>query len=336
MIPRSLLLPLLLLPLAACSPVYVARSAAGHADLLLRRRDIGKAIEDPRTPPGLRARLEVARDARLFAFDGLGLKRSRAFSSYSPVARSAVTYIVSASRKTKLEPYVWSFPIVGRFPYKGYFVKPRAQREKRRLEGLGYDATLSGAAAYKTPLPFADPLPSSALAQSTGALSALLIHELAHGTVYFKNQTAFDEAAAEFIGERGAQEFLTKRFGPASEELAAYRRELQADGSVAAAFARLRAKLEALYAGQGSESEKLRRREDLFAEARAELERLGFPVPGLNNAVVLAHGLYHADAAPFESLLGRCGGDWRRFVRALRGLDGARPMESLRSLSSCP
>lgn len=301
----------------------------GHADLLVRRRSIAGALEDPRTDPALRGKLSTADSARRFAFERMDLKRTGAFSSFVSIDRSAVTYLVSASPRTRLEAYRWWFPIVGSFPYKGYFVKKRALAERDRLEKAGLDAAVSGAAAYKTPLPFSDPLPSSALSLSTGALAALLIHELAHGTVYFKNQSEFNEAAAEFIGRKGAAQYMAERFGPDSPELADYRRELADDEKVDQLFARLRAKLQTLYAETVVDADKLSRREALFAQAKSELSALGVQLHNLNNAVVVAHGVYHSDL-PFQMLLDSCGGDWWRFIVALKALDSADPAGALR------
>jgi predicted aminopeptidase len=315
--------------LGGCSPIYAIQSAAGHADLLMRRRKISDSLQDPRTPPALRASLLTADSSRKFAFDKLGLARTSDFSSWSPIDRDAVTYLVSGSRRTKLEPYEWSFPLVGRFPYKGYFKESRALHEKERLEKKGWDATVGGAVAYKTPLPFADPLPSPALQLSTGSLAALLVHELAHGTVYFKNQTEFDESAAEFIGVEGAKRYLAERFGKDSPELAAYKKDLEREAKANEVFTRLRKKLEALYAGPAADDEKLKRREPIFAAAVAELREMGIEAKGLNNANVVAHGTYHADL-PFRALLDRFGGDFPRFVAELRSLDKKDPESDLR------
>ena len=315
--------------LCACSPLYVLQSAAGHADLLLRRRSIERALKDPRLPPDLRAKLDTADSARRFAFESLGLKKSRDFTTYALIDRSAVTYLVSGSPRTKLQAYEWWFPIAGRFPYKGYFVKARALAERDRLETKGFDASVSGAAAYKTPLPFTDPLPSSALDFSTGSLAALLIHELTHGTVYFKNHSDFDEALAQFAGEQGARRYLAARFGAESPELAAYLKELEGDAAADGVFSRLREKLLALYGGPAPDAEKLEARRPLFAAAQAELEALGFHYKVLNNSVVVAHEVYHSDL-PFAALLERCGGDFPKFVAALKTLDPQDPAGALR------
>jgi predicted aminopeptidase len=322
----------LLAAACGCSPVYVLQSAAGHVDLLWRRRSISQALQDPGTPPELRAKLETADSARRFAFEKLGLKRSRSFSSWSPIDRDAATYLVLGSPRTKLEPYEWSFPLVGSFPYKGFFKRSRAEAERDRLEKRGFDAVVDRAIAYATPLPFADPLPSPALSLSTGSLAAVLIHELAHGTVNFKDHSDFDESMAVFVGEQGALRYLSERFGPASPELSAYRAELDRDAAGDAVFARLKAGLTALYSGPGSDAEKLEARGPLFAAAAAELRILGFKERPLNNADVVAHELYHVEL-PFADLLAHCGGDFPVFIAALKSLDEKDPSGELRRLA---
>lgn len=324
---RAAALVLLAVLLDACAPLYVAQSAAGHAGLLARRRGIARALGDPDTPPELRAGLLTAEEARTFAFDKMGLARSRDFSTYV-VVDGAVTWLVTASKKTSLDPYRFRFPPVGSYPYKGYFKKERALAERDRLERAGMDACVFGASAYNTPLPISDPLPSSALERSTGALAALMIHELAHGSL--KQDEAFEEAAAEFIGRRGAQEYLVERFGLGSLELREYAKELEDDAARDAEFARLRAELSALYAEPVPDEEKLRRREPIFEAYKA---RLGLKT--LNNAVVAAHGVYHEDL-PFGDLFVKLGGDWKKFVAALNGLDDDRPGEALRKLTLGP
>ncbi|MFI5345298.1 MAG: aminopeptidase [Elusimicrobiota bacterium] len=330
---RRRLPPLLALALlSACSPVYVARSAAGHAGLLWRRRSIAATAADPATSPEQKAKLELALEIREFAFKRLALTRSHAYETWTPV-KGAVTWLVSASDRTKLNSHQFRFPLIGSFPYKGHFRRDLAEAEAASLETKGYDSTVSGAGAYKTPLPIADPLPSTVLNAGEGDLAETLIHELTHGTVYFKNQTDFDEALATWAGVRGAEDFLAERFGPDSTQMKAWRDGVSMEAKREKIYGDLREKLAALYDGPGTDAEKLEKRLDVFEWARAEAKSRGLaPLrEPLNNAVVLAHALYAPDFSPFDALFEKNGRDWPRTIAALKALDRKDPFAALKN-----
>jgi predicted aminopeptidase len=334
---RKVGLLLALAALCACSPAYVARSAAGHAGLLWRRRSIEKTVADPATPPELRRKLQLALDVRRFAFERLSLTRSRVYETWTPIPGPVVTYLVSASDRARLEPRLFHFPLVGSFPYKGHFRKDLAQAEAARLEAEGYDAAISGAAAYRTPLWISDPLPETLLRDTDGGLAETLIHELTHGTVYFPNHTDFDEAVAVWAGARGAELFMTERYGADSPQMKEWKDEKELERRTDAFFVDLRARLEAVYDGPGADAEKLERRKAVFDWGRAEAKSRGVYVPErLNNAVVLAHELYAPDPAPFDALYGATGRDWAKTIAALKALDPHEPLAALGRAAVAP
>lgn len=330
--PRRALPLLAFALLAACSPLYVGHVAAGHIGLLWRRRSIEKSVADPATPPGLKKKLELVLDVRRFAFESLALKRSHAYETWTPVKGAALTWLAEASPRTKLESYLFYFPLIGSFPYKGYFRRDLAESEAVSLEKKGYDATVSGASAYSTGLPISDPLPSNMLDWSDAGLAETLIHELTHGTVGFKNHADFNEALAVWVGARGVEAYLLARDGPDSPRLKEWRDDNAAGEKRETMYRDLRARLAALYDGPGSEAEKLEKRAAVFDWARGEAKARGLsPLrEPLNNAVVLAHGLYAPDYAPFDALFEKCGRDWPRTIAALKALDRKDPLGALR------
>jgi predicted aminopeptidase len=316
--------------MCGCSPVYVTKAAAGHAGLLWRSRGIESSLRDPKVPAELKDKLKLVLEVRAFAFERMGLKKTRDYSTYSPV-HGAVTYVVSACPRTSLEAYQWWFPFVGKVPYKGYFHKADAVSEMKRFEGRGFDARVGGVAAYKTPLWFTDPLPSSVLDYPPGDLAELLIHELTHGTVWFKDHVDFDEAVATFVGEEGAADFLAQRFGPDSPQLKEYREGLAKQAEFTCVMEDLHKKLAALYGEQVGETEKLSRRDLVFSEGIKRLEEIGQPLSEpLNNAAVLAHRLYVRDLSAVRALHERNGKDWRKTIAALNALDRHDPYAALK------
>jgi predicted aminopeptidase len=63
------------------------------------------------------------------------------------------------------------------------------------------------------------------LRHKEGMLTELIIHELTHGTLYVKSDVTFNENLASFIGEKGALEFIGKKFGTDSKEMTDYLHE---------------------------------------------------------------------------------------------------------------
>lgn len=298
---RALLTALLL---AGCSPTYVTHSAVGHAKLSWNRKPLPSD--------------SVALKARRYAIDVVGLKDGRDYRTWSPVDGDAVTYLVYACPKDKLEPHRFWFPFVGSFPYKGHFKKEHARREASKFEKKGMDATIVPVSAYNTPLPWGDPLPEPVLKWHEGDLAELVIHELVHGTVYFRDRTDFNEALASWVAERAVEGFLS---GKALEE---WKEGRDAGERRAELVEELTAKLEAVYAEKAD-------REPVFAwareEAKARKVRLREP---LNNAVVVSYSTYRGEPALFDALHEKNGRDWKKTLGALKALDRKDPWSALR------
>lgn len=302
----------LLAALGGCSPLYAYRSAAGHLGLLWRQRSIEATIADPATAPGRREHLKLVLDARRFAVEQVALSPSRDYKDWTPVD-GAVTWLVYACPRDSLTPRSFFG-----YPYKGHFRREQAEREAAAWEKKGFDATVVPASAYNTPLPMSDPLPSSVLLYAPGDLAELIIHEFTHGTVNTRDQS-FNEAMASWVGERGAREYLTGRFGDGSPELLEWREDREESERRGALFSALAAKLEACYAAG------CREREAIFAASG---------IPGaLNNAVVASHRTYRGEPALFDALHAKGGGDWRKTVASLKALDRRSPWDALRAAS---
>ena len=158
-------------------------------------------------------------------------------------------------------------------------------------------------------------------------MAELLLHELTHTAVYFKDQADFNETAATFFGRQGAKEFLAARFGPDSPQLAEYRKTLEEDDERSRLFDELYDGLEKLYASPASEAEKLERREEIFGRYRPRLA-----VKTLDNAVVLMYRRYHYDLGDFAKEYDRLGQDWRKMLTAMKGLDPRDPRQALKAI----
>ncbi|MBI5884299.1 MAG: aminopeptidase [Elusimicrobia bacterium] len=316
--------------LSACSPVYVVKSASGHLGFLSRARRVDKLLKDPEIDPKTREKLELVAAVRGFSFKEMGLKPNKDYSRVSRIKGPYVTYTVMASDKTAFRSHEWWFPFVGRVPYKGHFSMKDAAAEAGRLERKGLDVFVGGVSAYNTPLPFADPLAHTQLELPPGQLAELIIHELAHGTVFFKGHIGFDEALASFVGEAGAVDFLDRRFGPDSAELAAFRESMAREQRHASEMERLYFELDGLYKAGLPRDEALSKRAPILASGREKLKAaLGYDPGELNNASIMAHRIYRRDLHLFREAHERLGREWKATIGFFRSLDRRGPGSDL-------
>ena len=314
---------LVLLPLAGCSTAgYYAQAVSGHLGLMAAREPIDEVIADPATPAAVRERLELARQAREFAVDELGLPDNGSYTRYVQLDRPAVVYNVFAAPAFSLEPKRWCFPVAGCVVYRGYFSRSRAERFAAGLEAEGWDTWVGGAAAYSTLGRFEDPILSSMLYRDDARLAGLLFHELAHQRLYVKGDSAFNEAFATTVEEEGVRRWLVA--AGREDELAAWQRGRQRAAAFEFLVARTRGELQVVYAAGLSEAEMRAGKAAAFARLQREYQALKaswggwdgydrwFDAP-LNNARLVPSATYRALVPAFRILLLEADGDLDAF-----------------------
>ena len=311
--------------LSGCStPLYVAKLGWGQAGILLHSKPNQTVLNDPTVKESVKEKIRLVIEAKTYGEEQIGLAETSSFSRFYQVEGPSLLYLVSASPRDRLEPYQWWFPITGRVTAKGFFRYEDALREADRLERRGFDIFLQGAQAYSTLGWFKDPIFSTMLRQDPALIVNVVIHELTHATVFFKNQLDFNEQLASFVGGQGAIDFVETKFGPGS----VYERRatgLLEDGVLFAGFMKgVHHRLDEFYSGPGLLSEKLRGREAVFRQVKTEFETLkgqlktdfyeGFEAIDLNNAVVLALGRYVANIEQIQRVYETLDRDLKRTV----------------------
>lgn len=321
---------------------YVVRAGLEEARILLRRKSIAELVADPTTDPVTRAKLELVLAARSFAADSLGLSAGETYTTYAKVDRDTLVLVLSASRYDRLAEFAWTYPVVGRVPYKGFFDLEGVQREARRLERIGMDTYVRPSAAFSTLGYFEDPLLSTVLRDDSVELAATVIHEILHNTVWSQGHVAFNESFANFVGYRGAEAFFRVRGDRrnAARALARWRDEQR----LGRFYDDLANRLEALYApgiaGPTLREERLRifrsAQSDLAGAVGRALETLNgraLAERPLNNAAIIAHRLYRTDLDVFDRLLATHRGALRAAVADVqaRVSAGGDPWAALRT-----
>lgn len=201
---------------------YGIRQGLGQLRIVREARPVEEFLADPTFPDSLKAKLRLIAEVRRFAIDSLGLKDTENYKTLYDQKGQELMWVVMAAEPFKLQAVEWSFPLIGKVHYKGFFSKERALALRAELEENGKDVIVRNPGGWSTLGWFTDPILSKMLDRSEGDLANLIIHEMSHATIFVKDQVDFNENLATFIGDRGAEQFLASRYGKDSKECKIY------------------------------------------------------------------------------------------------------------------
>ncbi|MCF2447499.1 aminopeptidase [Dyadobacter sp. CY345] len=226
---------------------YGWMQAKGQATILLNVQDVEDVLQDPTFPDSLKARIRLIEEIKQFGVDSLGLSPSKNYTTFYNQHNKPLMWVINASERYQIKAHKWTFPIIGSFPYKGYFDSTRAIREEQELIKSGLDTDIGEASAWSTLGYLKDPILSSMLRRREGSLANLILHELTHGTLFVKNNLELNENLASFVGDLGAIRFLTQKYGSDSKQLKAYEFSKKYNDAYAQHMLRGISKLDSLY-----------------------------------------------------------------------------------------
>lgn len=323
---------------------YIFKSAYNQVALLNSKVPIEDALKDPNLSLEEKKKLELAQHVRQFAHDELGLKVDKNYSTFVKLNRPYVSYVVSAAPKWKLETYRWSFPIVGKVPYKGYFNEQDALEEESDLKKQGYDTYVRGVTAYSTLGWFSDPLLSSMLRGHDAYLVNTIIHESVHATLYIKSEADFNERLATFLGNKGMEIYYQKLEGHDSATLKYVATE-NADDQLFSKFIsnelnQLQSWYEEIPVDKKTEEVRQQRISEIQKKFQTEIlpqlksqNRNGFSEIKLNNARLLVYKTYMQDLSDFEKLYTKLGNNFAEFLKKVKTLENHKnPQQGLKEM----
>lgn len=199
---------------------YGIKMAQNQLNIIYHAEPIEKTLHDESISDSLKAKIRLVQEIRQFAFDSIGLKYSKNYSTfYLQPSKKPLLWTISACPEFSLEPYEWGFPLIGKFPYKGYFNLKDAENEAEKFEKNGFDVEISPVGGWSTLGWFTDPILSGMLRRNEAQLADLIIHELSHSTFFVKNDATLNENIANFIGKKGAIWYMESKYGKNNQEV---------------------------------------------------------------------------------------------------------------------
>ncbi|HET9487767.1 MAG TPA: aminopeptidase [Chryseosolibacter sp.] len=316
----GLLLILLLLIIARWELVsYGFRQAKGQLHIIWNAEPVEEYLQSPTFPDSLKTKLALISKVRQFAIDSLSLKDTKNYKTLYDQKGEEVMWVVMASEPFQLKAKEWDFPVIGSVPYKGFFDREEAIKLRNELEKEGWEVNIRNPGGWSTLGWFTDPILSKMLERSEGDLANLIIHEMAHATIFVKDSIDFNENLATFIGDRGAEQFLLSAYGPASDEYTTYMNEDRDYLLFSDHMLRGSERLDSLYKTMNENDpveKKIRLKRAMIQKIVQSLDTIPFsantPKPSLRFSETLPNNAYFLNFIRYQSKQDVFMEEWRR------------------------
>ncbi|HUL37936.1 MAG TPA: aminopeptidase [Thermodesulfobacteriota bacterium] len=327
-----LFLTFISLSLAGCGNLlYLSKLGWHQSSITFHSVPIQEILENEGVSQEAKGKIRFIQEVKRYGEEKLGLARTKSYSKYFGVEGS-VLHVITASEKDCLKLYQWDFPITGKVTYKSFFTEEGVLKEKRFLEGKGYDTFVQEAGAYSTLGWLKDPIFSPMLQWDEATLANVILHEMTHTTIYFKGQTDFNEQMATFVGNRGAIDFLTEKYGEGSQEVVEAIHNQEDDLLFSRWIDQACERLSNFYSKDIPREEKIAGREEIFGSLKEEFETISFKTDcyknfgkkSLNNSVLLAYRRYMHRLDNFDAVYEYLGSDLRKMIGFFKEIRASR------------
>ncbi|MCK5155556.1 MAG: aminopeptidase [Spirochaetales bacterium] len=268
----------------------------------------------------------------------LGLEESPNYKTYIRTDRPYLAAVVSGAGMFSTAAYLWTFPIIGKVPYKGFFELEDALIEADKLGRKGFDTWVRGVDAFSTLGITHDPLYSFMTDYPEHRIAELIIHEQIHAAIWVPHESQFNEEMASFIGEIGAEHYIVAVYGENSREMLLLLAEKRDRIRWLEDVTELRKELETLYEQNIPSPDKELQKQKIITGFKDDF-RVSYPdryetdtyskIPDLeiNNAFIALYIVYYEH----NNLLVRLYNSCKKKVSSLQGLKSM--IEILRPLA---
>ncbi len=320
---------------AFLSGCYSMKSAYNQMSILANRESYEVILKKKDLTEDQIRKIKLSQEVRDFSLQELKLHSNGNYTKVTWLDRPYVVWSVSASDPWRIKPFEWSFPIVGKVPYLGFFNKEEAEQEEKSMSQKGFDTYIRGVSAYSTLGWFADPLLSSMLNYDDEVLAETLVHELVHTTIWVKDNVDFNERLASYAGQKGAELFYLKKDGPKSPTYQKIQ-DANYDDKLFSIFITDQVKqLDTWYQNLSAEQKTVANKEARIQQIQIRFKKdlkprmksknwLRFDETKLNNARLMMYRTYLSDFSAFDRVWKLADGNFVLFLDKLKKLKNSK------------
>ncbi|WP_372655293.1 aminopeptidase [Halobacteriovorax sp.] len=195
--------------ISSCAKVgYLVEQGTGQVKLLATAKDNEKILNDVRFSKKHKEKIKKIQVYKSYFYKYWNKKETSIYSKTTMLHDPAVTYLVISSDFNKVEAREECFPIMGCFPYLGFFKKSSATSYANDLKTKGIVTYTRPVYAYSTLGYFTDTILSSFFYFDDFELAELIFHELFHTVFFVKDEVELNENLANYFGKQMAIEYF--------------------------------------------------------------------------------------------------------------------------------
>lgn len=209
---------------SSCAKVgYLTEQGIGQFKLQWRGRPNEELLNDPKIKDEWKQKIRLVEAYKKYFYEFFNKKPTSIYSKTSILDGEAVTYLVIASPHRTIKAHEFYFPIMGDFPYIGFFSEDSAKAFAHNLQADENLVTwIRPVYAYSTLGHLEDRILSSFFHFSDVELAELVFHELFHTIFFIKGDVDLNENLAQYFSTR----IMSTYFGPSTEFIKYQRIEL--------------------------------------------------------------------------------------------------------------
>lgn len=187
---------------------YLAEQGSGQMSLLTRAKDNSDVLKDVTVSKKDKKKITQIKEYKSHFYNFWKKKETSIYSKTTILHDEAVTYLVIVSPHNKIEAKKECFPVMGCFPYLGFFKKESAKEYASDQEEKGFVTYIRPVYAYSTLGYFTDTILSSFFYFDDYELAELIFHELFHTIFFVKDEVELNENLANYFGKEMALSYF--------------------------------------------------------------------------------------------------------------------------------
>lgn len=207
---KTLVLVFILSTISCAKVGYLWEQGSAQLGLQSRAKPNEEVLKSARVPKDHKQKIQYVQKLKSYFYEYWKKPATKIYSRTTFLKNKAVTYLVIASPFDKIATHSSCFPIVGCFPYLGFFEKSSAEEYAKDLRKNDLVTYIRPVYAYSTLGYFEDTILSSFFKYDEDELAELIFHELFHTIFFVKDEVDLNENLANYFSEKMVEEYFQK------------------------------------------------------------------------------------------------------------------------------